>query len=41
LLKVATEMTEKTQRDDAARAAEPEMSSADEPAEIKGCVGAV
>jgi FeS assembly SUF system protein len=35
------EMTEKTQKDDAAaRAAEPETTPADEPAEIKGCVGA-
>jgi FeS assembly SUF system protein len=35
-----TEMTEKTQKDEAARAAEPEASAADEPAEIKACVGA-
>jgi FeS assembly SUF system protein len=35
-----TEMTEKTQKDEAARAAEPEASAADEPAEIKTCVGA-
>jgi FeS assembly SUF system protein len=34
------EMTEKTQKDEAARAAEPEPSLADEPAEIKACVGA-
>jgi FeS assembly SUF system protein len=33
-------MTEKTQKDDAGRAAEAEAASADEPAEIKGCVGA-
>ena len=33
-------MTEKTQKDEAARAAEPEASPADEPAEIKACVGA-
>jgi FeS assembly SUF system protein len=35
-----TEMTEKTQKDEAARAAEPESTAADEPAEIKACVGA-
>jgi FeS assembly SUF system protein len=35
-----TEMTEKTQKDEAARGAEPEASPADEPAEIKACVGA-
>jgi FeS assembly SUF system protein len=35
-----TEMTEKTQKDEAARAVEPEASPADEPAEIKACVGA-
>jgi FeS assembly SUF system protein len=34
------EMTEKTQKDEAARAAEPETSLNDEPAEIKACVGA-
>jgi FeS assembly SUF system protein len=34
------EMTEKTQKDEAARAAEPEAPPADEPAEIKACVGA-
>lgn len=34
-------MTEKTQKDDAAAgAAEPEIASVQEPAEIKGCVGA-
>jgi len=34
-------MTEKTQKDEtAARAAEPETAAADEPAEIKGCIGA-
>jgi len=33
-------MIEKTQKDDAGREAEPE-ASANEPAEIKGCVGAV
>ena len=33
-------MTEKTQKDEAARAAEPETSPADEPAEVKACVGA-
>jgi FeS assembly SUF system protein len=34
------EMTEKTQKDETARAAEPEAPPADEPAEIKACVGA-
>ena len=33
-------MIEKTQKDDAGRAAEAEAAPADEPAEIKGCVGA-
>jgi FeS assembly SUF system protein len=33
-------MIEKTQKEDAARAAEPEAAAADEPAEIKACVGA-
>jgi FeS assembly SUF system protein len=33
-------MAEKTQKDEAARAAEPEAPPADEPAEIKACVGA-
>jgi FeS assembly SUF system protein len=34
------EMAEKTQKDEAGRAAEPEAPSADEPAGIKACVGA-
>jgi FeS assembly SUF system protein len=33
-------MTEKTQKEDAARTVESEAAPADEPAEIKGCVGA-
>jgi FeS assembly SUF system protein len=37
---MAAEMIEKTQKEDAARAAEPEANAADEPAEIKACVGA-
>ena len=34
------EMTEKTQKDDAPARAEPETTPGDEPAEIRGCVGA-
>jgi len=33
-------MTEKTQKEDAARTAEPEATASAEPAEIKACVGA-
>ena len=33
-------MIEKTQKDDAGRAAEAEAAAADEPEEIKGCIGA-
>jgi FeS assembly SUF system protein len=34
-------MIEKTQKEDAAQAVEPEVTAADEPVEIKACVGAV
>jgi FeS assembly SUF system protein len=37
---MAAEMIEKTQKEDAARATEPEAAASDEPAEIKACVGA-